>query len=432
MNRKSVLVLSLAAVMVAGAVFTGASLARSTSTITINAWVRDYPLDQDSPYKSAKKKFEKLHPGVKINLLGFPGDVLHQKVLLSKAGGPKPDIMQTDTIWLGEFAQQGIASNLDSYYANWKDKSDYSPSFLNSSRWKGHYYGVWLNTDVRLMLWNKDIFRQAGLNPDKGPQTWSQLVAAGKQIQSKVPGTAGVGINAAASEDTADFWYPLLWMSGGDILNKSWTKATFNSPAGVRALQFYVDLVNKYQVTPKDVITQQSSDVEQALLSGSYGIVLSQSGGGYGDFTELKTPAQFEKKIGNALIPRCPGCKPTSGSGGWLLTVNSASQNKDLAWEYITMVTDGQNALPFDYAQSVIPVRKSVIRKYKNGVSKYPYSQVVASAYAVTHFRPWVPTYTKFVEQIYTAIEKAVAGKATAKAALDSAAAKTNKILSSG
>jgi multiple sugar transport system substrate-binding protein len=432
MTKKLGLVLSLVAAVIAGAVFTGVSLARPAGTITITAWVRDYPLDQDSPYKSAKAKFEKLHPGVKIDLLGFPGDVLHQKILLGKAGGPKPDIMQTDTIWLGEFADEGIASNLDSYYANWKPKRDYSPGFLRSSRWKGHYYGVWLNTDVRLMLWNKDVFRKAGLNPDRGPRTWSELVAMAKQIQAKVPDTAGVGINAAASEDTADFWYPLLWMAGGDILNKSWTKATFNSPAGVRALQFYVDLVDKYGVTPKDVITQESSDVEQALFSGSYGIVLSQAGGGYGDYKGVSTPAAFEKKIGNALIPRCPGCRPASGSGGWLLTINSASEQKDLAWQYITMVTDGENALPFDFAQSVIPVRVSVIKKYRNGIRNYPYSQVVAQAYAVTHFRPWVPQYPKFVEQIYTAIEKAVAGKATAKEALDEAAGKVDDILSSG
>jgi multiple sugar transport system substrate-binding protein len=432
MTRKLGLVLTVVAAMVAGAVFTGGSLARSAGTTTITAWVRDYPLDQDSPYKSAKAKFEKLHPGVKIDLLGFPGDVLHQKILLGKAGGPKPDIMQTDTIWLGEFADEGIATNLDSYYANWKDKRDYSPGFLDSSRWKGHYYGVWLNTDVRLMMWNKDVFRKAGLNPDQAPRTWAQLVAMAKQIQSRVPDTAGVGINAAASEDTADFWYPLLWMAGGDILNKSWTKATFNSPAGVRALQFYVDLVNKYGVTPNEVITQQSSDVEQALFSGSYGIILSQAGGGFGNYKGVSTPAAFEKKIGNALIPRCPGCSPASGSGGWLLTINSASEQKDLAWEYITMVTDGQNALPFDFAQSVIPVRLSVIRKYKNGIRNYPYSQVVARAYAVTHFRPWVPQYPKFVEQIYTAIEKAVAGDATPKEALDDAAAKVDETLSSG
>jgi multiple sugar transport system substrate-binding protein len=288
---------------------------------------------------------------------------------------------------------------------------------------------VWLNTDVRLLLWNKDLFKKAGLDPNRPPKTWAQVVAMGKQVMAKVPGTWGVGITASANEDSADFWYPLLAMGGGDILNKSWTKATFNSPAGIRALQFYVDLVNKYKVTPKDVITQDSATVEQALGSGQYAMVLSQAGGGFGDFKDASTAAAFTKKIGDALIPVCPGCKPASGSGGWLLTISPSNENKDLAWEYIKMVTDGQNALPFDIAQSVIPVRRSIINKYKAGIPGYPYSKVVAAAYAVTHFRPWIPQYPKIVEQIYTAIEKAVAGKATPKAALDDAAAKADKLL---
>src|SRR5579885_554469 len=270
MKRKTLLVIVTLAIGIVGmAVFSGVSLARSHSTITITAWVRDYPLDQASPYKSAAARFEKLHPGVKINLLGFPSDTLHQKILLSKAGGPKPDIMQTDEIWLGQMADQGFAANLDSYYANWKGKSDIEPSFLASSRWKGHYYGVWLNTDVRVLLWNKAIFAKAGLNPNKPPRTWAQLISMSKQIMQKEPGVWGVGFPASAVEDTADRWYPFLWMGGGDVLNKSLNKATFNSPAGVRALQFLSDLVNKYKIAPKDVLTQNGSDVETAVDSGT-------------------------------------------------------------------------------------------------------------------------------------------------------------------
>jgi multiple sugar transport system substrate-binding protein len=424
-----VLVLAVAATALAAA-FTASSNARPAKTITLTAWVRDYPLDQDSPYKSAKRRFEKLHPGVKIDLLGFPGATLYQKVLLSKAGGKKPDIMQTDTIWLGQFADENLAQNLDSYYAKWSGKSDLSPGFLASSRWKGHYYGVWLNTDVRLMLWNKEVFRKAGLDPNTPPKTWAQLVSIGKRVMAKVPGTWGVGFTAAANEDTADFWYPLLWMNGGDILNKSWTKAAFNSPAGVRALQFYVDLVNKYKVSPKDVITQTGDDINAALDSGSYGIFFSRAGGGFGDFKDVSTVSAFTKKIGDALIPTCPGCRAASGSGGWLLTISPSSKYQDLAWQYITMVTDGRNALPFDVAQGVIPVRKSVFAAHKSGLPGYPYFPVIAKAYAVTHFRPWIPQYPKIVEKIYTAIEKAVAGKATPKEALDQAAADTDKILS--
>ena len=428
MKKKLLLVAGLA--LVAAAILAGISRARSTETITLTAWTRTYPLDQPSPYYSAAKKFEKLHPDVKIKLLGFDGDILHQKLLLGKAGGPKPDIEQTDTIWLGEFADNGIATNLDPYYAKWAGRKDYPPNFLASSRWKGHYYGAWLNTDVRTLMWNKDVFRKAGLNPEKGPTTWAQVVSMGKQIQANVPDVNGVAINAAASEDTADYWYPFLWMAGGDILNKSWTKAAFNSRAGVRGLQFYVDLVKKYGVTPKDVITQDSSSVEQAVLSGAFGILLSQSGTGYGDLTKKVSIPRFKHMIGNGVLPTCPGCQQATGSGGWLLTINSASKYQDLAWEYITMVVNGENAVPFNQAQATVPVRTSIIKKYKNGMPGYPYFDVVAATYPHTHFRPWIPQYPKFVPYIYTAIEKAVAGKQTAKEALDQAAEQTNKVLS--
>jgi multiple sugar transport system substrate-binding protein len=428
MNKKRLL-LVLGLVTVMAAAFTGLSLARSKSTITLTVWARDYPLAQQSPYKSAAAKFEKLHPNVKISFTGLDGDVLHQKLLLGRAGGPKPDIEQTDTIWLGEFARNGIATNLDRYYAHWAGKKDYPANFLHSSQWKGHYYGAWLNTDVRTLMWNKDVFRKAGLNPNVGPKTWAQVVSMGKQIQARVPGVHGVAINAAADEDSADYWYPFLWMNGGDILNKSWTKAAFNSPAGVRALQFYVDLVKKYNVTPKDVITQDSSSVEQAVLSGAFGILLSQSGTGFGDTSTKLTIPQFKHMIGDGVLPICPRCKPATGSGGWLLTINSASKHKDLAWQYITMVVNGKNNVPFNRAQSTVPVRKSIIKKYRNGLPGYPYFDVVAATYPHTHFRPWVPQYPKFVPFIYTAIEKAVSGQLTAKQALDQAAAQTNQVL---
>jgi ABC-type glycerol-3-phosphate transport system substrate-binding protein len=427
MKKKLILVACLA--VGAAALFTGISFARSNSTITLTVWTRTYPLDQQSPYYSAAKKFEKLHPGVKVNFTGFDGTILHQKLLLGKAGGPSPDIEQTDTIWLGEFAQNGIATNLDSNFASWPGKKDYPANFLTSSKWKGHYYGAWLNTDVRILLWNKDVFRKAGLNPDVGPKTWAQVVAMGKQIQQNVPGVNGVVINAAASEDTADYWYPFLWMSGGDILNKSWTKAAFNSKAGIRALQFYVDLVNKYKVTPPDVITQDSTATEQALLSGAYGIELSQSGSGYGDLPKKVSIPTFKHMIGNGVLPTCGGCQPATGSGGWLLTINSKSKYKALDWELIKLIVDGKNNVPFNQAQATVPVRSSIIAKYRNGMPGYPYFDVVAATYPHTHFRPWVPQYPKFVPYIYTAVEKAVAGQLTAKQALDQAAAQTNKVL---
>jgi multiple sugar transport system substrate-binding protein len=432
MKRKTlVIIATTAAGLIAVAVFTAVSVAKSNKTITITAWVRDYTLDQASPYKTAAAAFEKLHPNVKIKLSGVPYDAQYQRIVLSKAGGPQADIMQVDTIWLGQMATQGFAGNLDSQYAKWRGKSDIPTRYLKSSKWKGHYYGVWLNTDVRILLWNKQIFRKAGLNPNKPPRTWAQMVSMAKVIQAKEPGVWGVGFPAQAEEATADLTYPLIWMGGGDVLNKNWTKAAFNSPAGVRAVQWESDLVNKYKVTPKDVLTQNSDDIGNGIDAGRYAMEPTFGGTGYGSFPDANTPAKFRAKFGNALPPLCPGCKPASGSGGWLLIVNKKSKYRDLAFQYMTMVTNGKNSLPFDIASGVTPVRKSITSKYKV-LPGYPYFGVSTRAIKVTHFAPYVPPYEKIVTQIYTAIQKAVAGNATPKQALDQAAANTNKILAGG
>ena len=307
MKRKTLVLIGSTAVgVIAAAAFSSLSLATSNDTITITAWVRNYTLEQASPYKTAAAKFEKLHPGVKIKLVGADYDTQLQRIKLSKAGGPQADIMQIDTIWLGEMAEQSFATNLDSQYAKWPGKSDIPARFLSSSKWKGHYYGVWLNTDVRILLWNKEVFRKAGLDPNKPPRTWSEMVSMAKQIQSKEPDVWGVGFPAQAEESTADLTYPLIWMGGGDILNKTWTKAAFNSPAGVKAVQWQVDLVNKYKVTPKDVLTQNSDDIGNGIDSGRYAMTPTYGGTGYGSFPDTTTPAAFRAKFGNALPPLCP------------------------------------------------------------------------------------------------------------------------------
>src|SRR5581483_2944796 len=61
--------------------------AAAATGVTLNVWVRDYTLNMDSPFKTAKAAFEAKHPGVTVNLVGSPYDEQYQKIILSKAGG---------------------------------------------------------------------------------------------------------------------------------------------------------------------------------------------------------------------------------------------------------------------------------------------------------------------------------------------------------
>ncbi|GEM_PF-314770 len=403
-----------------------AQTAAAATGVTLNVWVRDYTLNMDSPFKTAKAAFEAKHPGVTVNLVGSPYDEQYQKIILSKAGGVKPDVFQMDQIWVGEMAAKGIAANLDSYYAKWDQTTDIPDSYLASSKWKGSYYAAWAYTDVRTFVWNKDLFRKAGLDPEKPPKTWDEMISMAKQIQDKVPGVSGIGFPAAAQEGTADRWYPYLFMAGGQILNDEQTKAAFSSPEGVKALQLLVDLVNKHGVTSKAVLGQDADAVLNSVFSGQYAMMLATVGDGWVD-SKLDA-ATYKQKFGSALPPICDGCRPASAAGGWLLGVGADSPNKDLAFEFISTVEATPNITPFEVKNSRVPVRKSGLANTA-AFQEDPYYPVVAEAAKVVHFAPAVPQYPKIVEQLFTAIQKAVQGSATPQEALDGAAAEVDQLL---
>jgi multiple sugar transport system substrate-binding protein len=393
--------------------------------VTLNVWVRNYTLDQDSPYKTAEAAFEAAHPNVDVVLNGLAYDELYEKLLLSKSGGTPVDVITMDTIWLGLMAEEGIAANLDDYYADFDQVSDIPDNFLASSKWKDSYYGVWLNTDVRLMLWNKDVFAQAGLDPETPPRTWDELMAMGKQIVEKVPGAFGAGFPGALEESTADRWYPLLWIAGGDLLTDDFSEAAFDSEAGVRALQLYADLIAA-GVTPPDVIAQTADDVENSVFSGKYAMMLSNVSTGQADIQGMEA-AEYGKHFGAAQIPLCEGCQPASGAGGYLLGVAEASGNKDLAFEFIDMATAQDNVLAFEVAQQRVPTRKSGLANTE-AFKDIWYFDEVGKAAEVAHFAPWVPEYPQILTRIYTAIQEVIAG-GDPRVALDAAAADVDAML---
>ena len=405
---------------------TAASAAAPTKLVV---WARNYTLNQDEPWQPAKKTFEAAHPGVTIELSGAPYDPQYQRIQLSQAGSvsDQPDIFQMDNIWLGEFTEGGIAANLDSYYANWADAADILPTYKDSTKWNGSQHAVWFYSDIRLMIWNKNVFKKAGLDPDKGPATWDELFADAKAIKEKVPDVVPVGFPAASQEGTVDRWYTYLFMTGSNILSQDNKTAVFNDAGGQKALQLLVDLV-KNGYTSKDVLNQDADAISNGTFAGKYGIMLATVGDGLADRPEGMDAATYKATIGAAMPPICEGCTPASTAGGWMLGIGDKSPNKDLAWDFVSTVTNGKTMVPFEAQYTRVPVRQSGLAN-PDAFKDDPYFSEEVKAAQAAHFPPFVAKYTSMIEFIWTAIQKAVNGDASPKDALDGAATDINTLL---
>ena len=400
---------------------------------TITVWARNYTLAEGriQPWApDPKAAFEAAHPGATINLAEGVGSTdQFNRIELSRAGAveDKPDIFQLDNIWLGQFVDEGITANLDSYYASWADKGDIVPAYANSTIVKGSQNAVWFYSDIRLMVWNKDVFKAAGLDPEKGPATWDELFADAAAIKAKVPGVSPVEFPASSEESTVDRFYSYLYMTGSNVLNADNTKAAFNDAGGQKALQLYVDLV-KQGYTPKAVLGETADDNIAHIFSGKAGIMLATVGDGLGSLPDGFDVAKFQSTIGAALPPLCTGCQPASTAGGWMLAISADSPNKDLAWDYITRVTDGKNMVPFEVDRTRIPVRTSGLAE-ADAFKADPYFAQEAEAAKVAHFPPFIAKYTDMIEILWTGMQKAINGDLSTKAALDEAAGKVDTLL---
>ena len=249
--------------------------------VVLTGMVRDYTLRQEAPWTSAIKVFQEKHPNVTIKLEGLPYDDQRVKVLTTVAAGKGPDIVQTDCIWLGEFASSKILIDLsDRLAADAALRDDYLPVFFEASKWQGKVYGLWLNSDVRMLGYHKDLFVKAGLDPNKPPATWKELREYAKKLTNPAEGVWGYGFNAFSTDHTADRWSRFRYMKGGSVLTSDYTKAAFNGPAGVEALQLLVDLMNTDKASPPDLLGAKESDLPKAFVAKKYAMMIP----GWGTF----------------------------------------------------------------------------------------------------------------------------------------------------
>jgi multiple sugar transport system substrate-binding protein len=182
-------------------------------------------------------RFERTHPNIDVKAVAIPYDSLHQKLLTATAGGTLPDVVRSDIIWVPELADLGVLVPLDRQLKGFNALAKVTfPGALATNRWKGHYYGLPLDTNTRVLMYNAKAL--AAANMTRPPRTFAQLKTLADRLKGK-------GIYAFADGGTSGWSIlPWIWSGGGSLTNKALTKATgyLNSAKSIAAVQMLVNL----------------------------------------------------------------------------------------------------------------------------------------------------------------------------------------------
>ncbi|BBN94948.1 ABC transporter substrate-binding protein [Deinococcus grandis] len=210
-------------------------------------------------------QFEKENPTVELKWVDVPATAMEQKLLASVAAGRPPAAVNLSSDMTVKLVQQGAIEQLDLSAAQ---KKLYFASPLNTFTYDGKVMGVPWYWSPKVVAYNTEIFRKAGLDPANPPRTIQTLIAAAKQIKDKtgmygfMPNINGINMLYMFQE------------AGLPILDKSGSKAVFNSAEHVKLLQTYVDLYKKGYI-PEDTMRRGFTAATELYSAGKLGMLIT-------------------------------------------------------------------------------------------------------------------------------------------------------------
>ncbi len=388
--------------------------ARKTTTVTFwNAYSSDGP-EVKRLEKVIIPAFEKSHPGIVVKDVAIPYDSLHQKLVTAVAGGQLPDLVRSDIIWVPELANLGVLAPLDKELSDFKSLSAKVFSGpLATNFWKGHYYGLPLDTNTRIWVTNPKTLSSLGLSSP--PKTFAQLQSMASAAKAK-----GTYIYA---EGGTGGWnlLPWIWSAGGNLTNSTYTKATgfLNSPKSVAGVQMLVNLYKAGEMPGIIVDANGGTGTYDGISQGKYASTLDGPwmfaifGSAYKGVT-----------LEGSTIPAGPGGS-VSVVGGEDIVMTKASKNKPAAEEFMRFMLGpwAQNQMA---RAGQMPVLKTLTKQL---VKIHPYYATYLKQIANARPRTPTPKWPQIDQVLQTELAKAFKGDETVQQALTSAAQQIDGLL---
>jgi multiple sugar transport system substrate-binding protein len=375
------------------------------------------------------------HPDldIQINYTTYPYDQAKQEMLDALSNQSQVDLVSLDQIWLGEFVERGLLTDITDRVNNWGRISDLYESNLDGTVYNDRIYGIWAWTDVRGIWYWKDMLSQAGADPNS-LKTWDGYIASANKLNEALRPQGIEGIHLTGASHSPDIWYPYLWMLGGYIIEPKdghptkgvyWFPA-YNSSEGVRAMEFIKSQVDA------GIKPQKEHFWGEEFLGRKFAVMIEA----LQHHIPLSTPEkriEFEQKVG--FIPMFPvpnlDNKSATLMGGWALSIPSTSVHTDLAWELITTILEPKILAPYLAAHANLPTQIPIGEgNYSQTANNtIPYYSRLVDMIESGYNRPNIPEYPQIAEHIKQALDDVYSGLKEPKQALDDAAVKSAKAL---
>jgi sn-glycerol 3-phosphate transport system substrate-binding protein len=286
-------------------------------------------------------KFMSENPGIQVAPIysGNYNDTTTKALTAAKAGTPPAlaVLLATDVFTL---IDEGVIEPIDGFAKTGADKAwidGFMPAYLKSAQTEGHLWSVPFQRSTAVMYYNKQAFKEAGLDPERYPKTWDEMVEFGKAVTKKTASgqVTRSGIGIAGNVGSSQWMFgALAAQNGARLMNDDGTVTSLTAPKVVAALQYWVDLSKTHGIHPKGIFEWGTAPAD--FLAGRVAMIWHTTG----NLTNIRTNAKFE--FGVAPLPGNPDPASVLGGGNIYLFKDASAEQKEAAFKLTKFLTSDE------------------------------------------------------------------------------------------
>jgi ABC-type glycerol-3-phosphate transport system substrate-binding protein len=316
----------------------------------------------DAYFNSLGPAFMKTHPEIEVETIVVPSDSAEivQKLNTAKLAGTYPDVFSAFLIFIGTRGAKGEFLNIEDRFAAWDEKDDILPKTVEMGKYQGELIGLGFFPAPVLKVYRKDYYREVGLDPNQGPETWQQYWDQAKKA-TKYDGKGNI-VRAGADVPTRDnaFVYtePFMRQAGSMVIDEVNQKPAFTDKGAIEALQFITDMWNNKVSYPHDWVDfpNQPFINNRAAVGNPMVPTLMNM---------IKNNPDVEKELGYAdVMQKEAGGERWAFCGYRFFVIGATTKYPDESWEFMKFMMSKDEMWKRYTELAIQPVRKSLEQQF--------------------------------------------------------------------
>ena len=415
---------------IAGALMLAAGAAQAQTEVSFS-----YPVAVGGPITKIidgyAADFEKENPGIKLKPIysGSYQESITKALTAVKSGEPPVMSILLSTDMYTLIDEEAIVP-FDPLVKTADDKAwlkSFYPAFMENSQTGGKTWGIPFQRSTIVLYYNKEMFKEAGLDPSKPPENWTQMREYAQKL-TKRDASGKVtqwGVQIPSSGFPYWLFQGLAIQNGAQLMNPAGTQTFYDKPEVIGALQYWLDLINKYKVHPEGIVEWGTTPKD--FFEKKVAMIWTTTG----NLTNVKNNAKFD--FGVAMLPADKQRGSPTGGGNFYIFAKSTPAQREAAMKFIKWVTSPQRAAQWGIDTGYVAVRADawdtpVMKQY---VAGFPAAAVARDQLPYAKAELSTHDNQRVTKALNDGLQAALTGTKTPEAALKDAQREADRLLRS-